>query len=35
MLMVERSRDWMKQAERDIENAKYEINGGFYEWAFF
>jgi len=33
--MVERSRDWMKQAERDIENAKYEINGGFYEWACF
>ena len=33
--MVERSRDWMKQAERDLENAKYELDGGFYEWACF
>ncbi|MBO3800319.1 MAG: HEPN domain-containing protein [Candidatus Brockarchaeota archaeon] len=33
--MVERSRDWMKQAERDLENAKYEMKGGFYEWACF
>jgi len=33
--MVERSRDWMKQAERDIENAKYEMRGGFFEWACF
>lgn len=33
--MVERSRDWMRQAERDLENAKYELKGGFYEWACF
>jgi len=25
----------MKQAERDIENAKYEMRGGFHEWACF
>ena len=25
----------MKQAERDLENAKYEMKGGFYEWACF
>jgi len=33
--MVERSRDWMKQAERDLDNAKFEMSGGFYEWACF
>jgi HEPN domain-containing protein len=33
--MVERSEDWIKQAERDIKNAKYETKGGFYEWACF
>ena len=33
--MVERSADWMKQAERDLENAKYELKGGFYEWSCF
>ncbi len=33
--MVERSRDWMEQAERDLENARYELKGGFNEWACF
>lgn len=33
--MVERSKDWFRQAERDLENAKYELEGGFYEWACF
>ena len=33
--MVERSADWLKQAERDLENAKYELAGGYYEWACF
>lgn len=33
--MVERSRDWIKQAERDLENSKYEMKGGYYEWACF
>jgi len=31
----DRSADWMRQAERDLENAKYELEGGFYEWACF
>lgn len=25
----------MKQAERDLENAKFEMKGGFFEWACF
>ena len=25
----------MKQAERDLDNAKFEVSGGFYEWACF
>jgi len=33
--MVERSADWMRQAKRDLENAAYELKGGFYEWACF
>lgn len=33
--MVERSADWLRQASRDLENARYEVNGGFYEWACF
>mgnify|MGYP000008676130 CR=1 FL=1 len=33
--MVERSRDWLKQAKRDLESAEYALGGGFYEWACF
>lgn len=33
--MVERSRDWIEQAERDLVNARYELKGGFNEWACF
>ena len=33
--MVERSADWLRQAKRDLENAEYELKGGFYEWACF
>ena len=33
--MVERSRDWIRQAERDLQNAKFEMNGGYFEWACF
>jgi HEPN domain-containing protein len=33
--LVERSADWMAQAKRDLENARYEVKGGFYEWACF
>ncbi|MEM2925955.1 MAG: HEPN domain-containing protein [Candidatus Bathyarchaeia archaeon] len=25
----------MRQAKRDLENAEYELRGGFYEWACF
>jgi HEPN domain-containing protein len=33
--MVERSADWIKQAKRNLENAEYELRGGFYEWSCF
>ena len=33
--MVERSADWIRQARRDLENAEYELKGGFYEWSCF
>ena len=33
--MVERSRDWMDQAEGDLEHAKSDLKLGFYDWACF
>lgn len=33
--MPERSKDWLAQAKRDLENAHWEKHGGFYEWACF
>lgn len=33
--MVERSKDWMAQADRDLDQAKWSAQGGFYEWACF
>ncbi|MFQ5585205.1 MAG: HEPN domain-containing protein [Thermodesulfobacteriota bacterium] len=33
--MSERSRDWMNQAKKDLENAVWEVKGGYYEWACF
>ncbi|MGQ0671176.1 MAG: HEPN domain-containing protein [Actinomycetota bacterium] len=33
--MAERSRDWMAQAQRDLETARWNAEGGFYEWACF
>ncbi|MEK7449632.1 MAG: HEPN domain-containing protein [Planctomycetota bacterium] len=33
--MSERSADWLNQARRDLENARWEIKGGYYEWASF
>ena len=33
--MVERSKDWIAQSERDLEQAKWSAKGGFYEWACF
>ena len=34
-LMVERSADWLRQASRDLEHARLDLKGGFYEWASF
>ncbi|MEM3547275.1 MAG: HEPN domain-containing protein [Candidatus Bathyarchaeia archaeon] len=33
--MVERSKDWMDQAEGDLEHAKNDLRSGFYDWACF
>ena len=33
--MSERSQDWLNQAKRDLENAKWEVVGKYYEWAAF
>jgi HEPN domain-containing protein len=32
---MERSADWMDEAEGDLEHAKSDIKGGFYNWACF
>jgi HEPN domain-containing protein len=32
---VNRSMDWLKQAERDLEHAKLSLSGKFYEWVCF
>ena len=33
--MVERSKDWLDQARRDLAQAKASPRDGFYEWACF
>lgn len=33
--MPERSADWFAQAERDLESARRQLEGGFHEWACF
>ncbi len=33
--MVERSSDWLDQAEGDLEHAKNDLKSGFYDWACF
>ncbi len=33
--MAERSKDWMAQAERDLEHAKVSLEAGHFEWACF
>lgn len=35
IFMVERSRDWLDQAEGDLEHAKNDLRSGFYDWACF
>ncbi len=32
---MERSKDWMDQAESDLEHAQSDMERGFYEWACF
>lgn len=32
---MERSRDWMDQAEGDVRHAQSDMERGFYEWACF
>lgn len=32
---MERSRDWMEQARGDLDHARADLAGGFYEWACF
>jgi len=31
----ERSGDWFKQAQRDLESAKAQMEDGFFEWTCF
>ncbi len=33
--VLERSRDWMDQAESDLRHAKSDVDAGFYDWACF
>jgi len=32
---LERSKDWLDEAEGDLEHAQNDIKGGFYNWACF
>ncbi len=32
---MERSADWMNQAEGDLLHARNDVAGGYYEWACF
>ena len=34
-LVAERSRDWLDQARGDLEHARNDLQGGFYDWACF
>jgi len=33
--LAERSQDWLAQALRDLESARWQAQGGFFEWACF
>lgn len=33
--MPERSQDWFRQAKRDLESAKIQLENAFFEWACF
>ncbi len=32
---MERSKDWIDEAEGDLEHARNDLDGGFYNWACF
>jgi HEPN domain-containing protein len=32
---MERSADWMDQAQGDLAHARHDLEGGFYDWACF
>lgn len=32
---MERSADWLEQAQSDLEHARYDLRAEFYEWACF
>jgi len=32
---VERSKDWFDEANGDLEHARHDLQGGFYNWACF
>jgi len=32
---VERSKDWLDEAKGDLEHARNDLDGGFYNWACF
>jgi HEPN domain-containing protein len=32
---VERSKDWLDEAKGDLEHARSDLHGGFYNWACF
>ena len=34
-LNMERSKDWIDEAEGDLEHAENDLSGGFYNWACF
>ena len=33
--MAERSADWLRQARKDLEKARLDVDSGYYEWACF
>jgi len=33
--MANRAKDWLTQAQRDLDLARYAAGGGFHEWACF
>lgn len=32
---MERSADWIAQAQRDLEHARHDVDSGYFEWACF